>query len=48
MKQNHEIRMKLTKEEHEKIKHKADQLHMPISTFLKQLGLKSTLKVEVE
>jgi len=46
--QNHEIRLKLTKEQHDKIKSKADQLDMPISTFLKLLGLKSSLKVEVD
>ena len=44
-KPNHEIRIKLSKEDHEKIKVKAEQLNLPISTFLKILGLKSNLRV---
>ena len=46
-KANHEIRIKLSKEDYEKISEKAKHLNMPISTFLKILGLKSTLKVEL-
>ena len=46
--QNHEVRIKMTFEDYEKIKSKADKLGIPITTFLKQLGLRSTLTIEVE
>jgi len=42
---NHEIRIKLTKEEHSKIKSKAEKSYMKMSAFLKYLGLNSTIKV---
>ncbi len=42
---NHEVRVKLTREEHTKIKSKADKSFMTMTAFLKYLGLNSTIKV---
>lgn len=41
MKKNHEIRMKLSKDELDKIKAKAEKLGMSVSQFLRTLGLVS-------
>lgn len=47
-KQNHEIRVCCSKEEHETIKNKADRVHMKMSSYLKWLGLNSNIKVEIQ
>jgi hypothetical protein len=44
-KQNHEVRIKLTKSEHSKIKSKASQSYMTMTAFMKYLGLNSTIRV---
>ncbi|MGD2072158.1 MAG: hypothetical protein PVG65_01545 [Candidatus Thorarchaeota archaeon] len=43
MKKNHEVRVKLSDEELQKIKAKAQQLGMPVSTFLRVLGLTANI-----
>lgn len=43
MKKNCEVRVKLSTEELEKIKHKADKLGMTISGFLRMLGLNADI-----
>lgn len=48
MKRNHELRVKLSKEELEMIKKKSDRLGMKPSPFLRFLGLKSTISVSLE
>lgn len=45
---NHEIRIKVSIEELEKIKGKARELGMNPSAFLRFLGLKSTISVSSE
>lgn len=47
-KENHEIRFKVTKEEHDKIKEKANSYGMTIKSYLLHLGLKTRLKLMVE
>mgnify|MGYP001295959126 CR=1 FL=1 len=42
---NHEVRIKLSKEELEKIKDKAFKLGLSISAFLRLLGLNSDIEV---
>jgi predicted DNA binding CopG/RHH family protein len=43
MKKNHEIRVKVSDEELERIEKKAEKLGMPVSTFLRVLGLTATI-----
>ena len=45
MKNNHEIRISLSKEEHEKIKDKALKLGLTMSSFLKLLGLNADVEI---
>lgn len=45
MAKNHEIRVRLTKEEHERIKSKALKFNMSLSGYIKLLALNSTIKV---
>lgn len=47
MKKNHEIRVKLTVQELESIKRKADKLGLTPSTLLRILGLKANVNLEV-
>lgn len=47
MKRNHDLRVKLTKEEHENIKKKAEKAMLPVTVFARLLLLKSTVKQEV-
>jgi len=44
---NHEIRFKVSKEEYDKIKKKCDEADISISSFMRVISLKSTLKVEI-
>ena len=44
MKKNHEVRVKLSDEELKKIKNKAEELGLPVSTFLRVLGLTAHIK----
>jgi predicted DNA binding CopG/RHH family protein len=46
MKKNHEVRIKVTEEELEKLGRKADACGVPVSTFLRMVGLKSTITIE--
>ena len=46
MQKNHEITIKVSKEELEKIKRKADRLCMPVSVFLRFLGLTANINVK--
>jgi len=48
MGRNHEIRIKVNREEQEKIRKKAAQLGMNPSTFLRLLALKSSITIETE
>lgn len=41
MKKNHEVRVKFSMEELERVKQKAEELGMPVSTYLRFLGLSS-------
>jgi len=47
-KKNYEARIKLSREEHEKIKKKADKLGMSLSGFGRFLLLSSTIKATTE
>ena len=46
MKKNHEVRVKLTNEEYEKIKKKADSLGLCISTYIRTMALISRISTE--
>ena len=48
MKKNHEIRIKVSVEELELIKRKADSVGMTMAAFLKFIAKNSTLKVVLE
>jgi len=48
MNRNHEIRVKLSKEEYEKVKKKCSLAGMPMSSYLRYLALKSTIRVTLE
>ena len=41
MKKNHEIRVKVTQQQYEKIKSKAESVGMSLSSFLRMLGLRT-------
>jgi len=43
MVKNHEIRIKFSEEEFEKIERKAQEIGMPVSVFLRTLGLCSNI-----
>lgn len=43
MKKNHELRVKVSQEELEKLKGKADKLGLKVSTFLRLVGLSATI-----
>lgn len=45
MKKNHEIRVKLSEEEYDKIKKKAESAGLKLSAFLRYLGLNTVIKV---
>lgn len=46
-KQNHEIRVKLSNDELERIKRKAEAVGMKLSTYLRYLGLNTQIKVTI-
>ena len=48
MARNHEIRIKVSKEELEVIKKKANKVSMTISSLLRYMGLNSNLVVSLE
>ena len=48
MKKNHEIRIKLSKEEHDNLKKKVDDAGTSISHFVRFIIKKSTLRVSFE
>lgn len=48
MKKNHDLKVHLSLEELAEIKKKADQLGMKPSAFLRFVGLKSSIKVEIK
>lgn len=48
MKRNHEIRIKLSAEEHEKLKKKAEEVGMSISSLMRYLAIYSQIKVRLE
>lgn len=48
MKTNHEIRFKVTKEEHDKIKNKAQNIGLSIKSYILHLLLRTNIRVEVE
>ena len=48
MTRNHEIRIKVSEEEMEKIKRKAQEVGMGVSSFLRFLAVKSKINVETE
>lgn len=47
-KKNHEIRIKVTKEQHDTIKKKAEKSFMTINGFMLYLGLNGNVRVEKE
>jgi len=47
MKKNHEIRVKLSEEEHKRINKKAELSGMKPSAYLRYLGLNTTIKVTI-
>lgn len=44
MKKNHEVRVRLSKEEHLKIKEKAMKLGLTLSSFLRLIGLNADIE----
>lgn len=48
MKQNHEIRFKVDKTQHDKIKQRAEEVGMTIKSFVLHLVLTTRIKVMVE
>jgi len=47
MARNHEIKVKLSQGEKEKIKYKAEDMGLNPAEFLRMLGLKSVIKTEI-
>jgi len=45
---NHEIRFKLTKEQHDKIKENSEKAGLSIKQFLLHLGMYSRVRIQIE
>lgn len=48
MKQNNEIRFKLTTEQHDKIKRNADKLGLSMKEYLLYVGLNSEIEIKIK
>ncbi len=46
MGRNHELKLKLSKEEKEKLKKKADELGLPVSTYIRMVSIKANFDVK--
>ena len=46
--QNHEIRVKLSKEEHDKIQNKAKKLYMTMAQFMRTTALTAKVEISLE
>lgn len=46
MKRNHELRIRFSKEELEKLKRFSDKVGLSVSSFVRLLALRSNLKIE--
>ena len=48
MKKNHELKIRLEKEDKEKLQKKADSLRIKLSTYIRMVSLNADLKMETK
>ena len=46
MGRNHELKLKLSKEEKEKLRKKAEELGLPISTYIRMVSIKANMEIK--